>query len=285
MSEPRATLDPGRDVGDVAEDAAQEVHDSRALAVLARTGLAGRGLLWLVIAWLALQVLLGRPREADQQSALKTIAGAPLGELLLWAVAAGLAGYATWRFLRGLLPRHGDHGWFARFQAVAEGVLYTFGAYGVVHFLLGGERTSGDQAAPLTARVLGYPGGREAVGAVGVVFLVVAAFQVRHALGGDHVDHLDRRRLGPTAQRALGALGAVGLMARSLVVVLAGLFLVAAAVTARPSEARGLDRLLDTVATHTAGFWGLGAAVAGLVLYGVWSFVDAAYRDLHPDRR
>jgi hypothetical protein len=63
-------------------------------------------------------------------------------------------------------------------------------------------------------------------------------------------------------------LGAVGSWARALVLVLVGVFVIAAAVTFDPDKARGLDASLRTVAEQPYGPWLLGAVALGLVCYG-----------------
>src|SRR5689334_12893044 len=54
---------------------AREVARSQWLGRGARIGMAARSLLYLVLAWLAIQIALGRRnQEADQNGALRTIA-------------------------------------------------------------------------------------------------------------------------------------------------------------------------------------------------------------------
>ena len=77
---------------------------ARLLLVRARFGIAARGVVYIVIGVLAVQLALGDGGKAtDQQGALHTIAKQPFGTVLLLAVAIGLAGYASWRLLRAAL--------------------------------------------------------------------------------------------------------------------------------------------------------------------------------------
>src|SRR5690349_5640691 len=61
-----------------------------------RAGAATRGLLYLIVAWLAAAVARGHSRQADSKGALMTIAHQPLGRVLVCAVAVGLAAFAVW---------------------------------------------------------------------------------------------------------------------------------------------------------------------------------------------
>ena len=71
---------------------------------LARIGLAARGLVYLVIAWIAGQIAFGgSSRQADRQGAIHTLASNTLGMVLvaaalLTAVAAGLAAFGAYSF-------------------------------------------------------------------------------------------------------------------------------------------------------------------------------------------
>ena len=71
---------------------------SRAANFLARAGLTARGVIYILIGWVAVLVALGHSsREADQQGALQMLAGTSYGLVSLWLLAIGFAGYALWR--------------------------------------------------------------------------------------------------------------------------------------------------------------------------------------------
>jgi hypothetical protein len=62
---------------------------------LARVGLAGRGIIYLLIGVLAVQIGLGRQsEEADQKGALTTVIDTPGGTAVLWLIVVGFAGLA-----------------------------------------------------------------------------------------------------------------------------------------------------------------------------------------------
>ena len=64
---------------------------------LGRAGLVAKGVLYAVIAILAVKVALGgREESPDKQGALDAIAQQPFGRGLLILLAIGLAGYAVW---------------------------------------------------------------------------------------------------------------------------------------------------------------------------------------------
>src|ERR1700722_1282772 len=65
---------------------------------LARAGLTARGVIYILIGWVAVLVALGRSsREADQQGALQTLAGKHYVPVSLCLLAIGVGAYALWR--------------------------------------------------------------------------------------------------------------------------------------------------------------------------------------------
>ncbi|HEX8820331.1 MAG TPA: DUF1206 domain-containing protein [Archangium sp.] len=70
----------------------------------------------------------------------------------------------------------------------------------------------------------------------------------------------------------------LGILARGVVFVMLGTFLVQAALTANPRRARGLDGALETLAAQPHGDLLLALAAAGLVAYAVYMALEARYR-------
>src|SRR5246127_5702383 len=76
---------------------ARRASRSRAAHFLARAGLTARGVIYILIGWVAVLVALGHSsREADQQGALQLLAGKPYGLVSLWLLGIGFAASAPW---------------------------------------------------------------------------------------------------------------------------------------------------------------------------------------------
>ena len=74
-----------------------------AITWLARVGFLVKGVLYMVIGTLALQVAANAGgRVTGTRGALTTVLGQPFGRTLLLVAAIGLLGYAAWRVLQGL---------------------------------------------------------------------------------------------------------------------------------------------------------------------------------------
>src|SRR5579859_7702329 len=70
---------------------------------LERWGYVARGVLYIIMGALALQLAAGSGvKTADPVGALQVIAGESYGKVLLAAMVVGLAGYSLWGLARGL---------------------------------------------------------------------------------------------------------------------------------------------------------------------------------------
>src|SRR5579859_2508630 len=77
---------------------ARRASRSPAAHFLARAGLTARGVIYLLIGWVAVLVAIGHSsQEADQRGALQLLAGKPYGLVSLWLLGIGIAAYALWR--------------------------------------------------------------------------------------------------------------------------------------------------------------------------------------------
>ena len=70
----------------------------------------------------------------------------------------------------------------------------------------------------------------------------------------------------------------MGYIARGFIFCLIGLFLIFAAKDHDPSQAKGLEGTLDTLARQTYGSVLLAVTGLGLAAYGAYMFVEAKYR-------
>ena len=83
-----------------------------------------------------------------------------------------------------------------------------------------------------------------------------------------------------TGKRWSTIAGVVGYLARAVVFVIAGVFIVRAAVQYDPKEAVGLDGALQKLAHQSFGPLLLGLTAAGLAAFGLFYFVRARYREV-----
>lgn len=255
----------------------------------ARAGLTARGVIYLLVGALALQIAFGGSSEqADRQGALEEIAEKPLGSVMLWALGIGLVGMALWRLSEAVFGAAGPDGrkWTKRLSSAARFVFYGFVAYSVLTFAAGEESGGGgggggssdQQSRDVTARVLELPGGQWLVGAAGVVVIGAGVWIGVRAAMRSYRKHLRLGEMSRQTRRGVDVTGVVGGLARGLVFATAGVFAVRAAIDYEPDKAKGLDDTLRSFTETPAGPVLLACVAVGLVLFGLFSFAMARWR-------
>ena len=247
----------------------------------ARAGLVARGLLWLSLGLVAGRIAAGGGGKADKGGALRALRDQPFGQALLIAMAIGFAAHAVFRLLEGTVGRTDEDDdrkrALKRAWSLVRVLIYGSLAVTTLGFALGGGGSSDDAKGP-TATLMGMTGGRWLVGLIGAGLLLGGLVVGFRALRHDFTDKL--RMPGGRTGTVVKRVGAAGLTGRGLVYALVGSFLVEAAVTTDPGKAKGLDESLRTLAAQPFGAVLLWLAVAGLLAFAVWSFLEARYRDL-----
>lgn len=245
-------------------------------------GWLAKGILYLVLAVLALQVALGTPggESADQQGALQELADRPFGAVLLAVMAAGLAGYGLWRLIDAALARSNDAKATAeRVGHVLSGLIHLGLAVVAVRLLQGrGSQSGNAQAETLTAKVLDLPAGRWLVGLVGLAIAAVGAYFAKQGWERLFLDELDLTGAGPGERSLIERTGVLGNVARGVVFALIGWFLIRAAVQYDATEAKGLDGALRTLVDRPYGPLLLGIVAIGLAMYGAFAALSARHR-------
>lgn len=253
---------------------------------IARVGLAARGVMYSVVALLALHIAWGdRNDQADKNGALETVVRQPLGKVLLAVLAVGFAAYALWRLSQVFVA---DEDLDAKGVAKRMGFVLRAAIYGVLAWsavnvaLSSSERAqdgrSGSEEREWTARVFEWPAGRALVIAAGIAVIGFGLYNGYRAVQGKWKKKLALHQASPTTRTWVTRIASVGLAARMIVYVLVGIFLIQAAWQYDASEAVGIDGALRRLADRAWGTWMLVAVAFGLFAYGCYSFVEARYR-------
>ncbi|KQT35268.1 hypothetical protein ASG29_03955 [Sphingomonas sp. Leaf412] len=241
------------------------------LTTLTRIGFATRGLLYLVIAMLILRT----GRAEDPSGALEYL-GNGGGQLLLGIMAAGLIAYGIWRVADAAfdLERHGSDrkGAMERLGAGVSGIVHLALAWQAIG-LMRGVAISGDSTREGTRTALQLPGGWALVMAGAAVFVVLGAVQLLKAAKGSFLRHLDP---AVAQQPWVKWSGRAGYAARGLVFLICGYLLVQAGIEERAGEAGGMAHVLSWLTNPFDLIVG-----AGLSAFGLFSLVEARYRQLH----
>lgn len=249
---------------------------------LARAGYAARGLIYILMGILALRLsngLQGSEKSPNQQGAIHELLQQPFGRFLVIALAVGLAGYAIWRFTQAIVGRTPEQGRYDakdRVAAVASGVTYSLFCWLAIGAFLGRDRKTPPRR--ITADLLSWPGGPFLVGLAGAAFVGVGAYQAKLALSGDFEQYSKTHEMPRSIERPFFWLGRIGHAARAVIFALVGVFLVRTAFLRDAGETVGIDDALMRVLHHTWGGITVGLIGIGMVLFGVYSVMDARYR-------
>ena len=251
-------------------DRAQELaHESRFLT-LCRIGFLGRGVLYILIAWLALQT----GRTEDLTGALEYL-GQGIGRILLMVIAAGLAAYGLWRLAdAGFgIENPAPDGKSIRKRAAAAfiGFIYLYLSYKAVRILLAGR--AGTMSAHEQAdTVLDLPGGVIVLGFAALVLAIAGLNQFRKAAKCTFLQRLDHRAQAPLVKW----LGRIGYAARGVIFLTIAYLIGKAALDGTSDEAGGMEQALDFFSGPV-----LWAVALGLALFGAFSIVEALFRRIH----
>lgn len=254
---------------------------------LARLGYAAVGVVYAVVGILSIAAAFGkRGQTGDRHDAFQTILEQPFGKVLLGIVALGLVGYALWRYVAGIndSERRGSDakGWAMRLGSIARGVMYTVVAVEVIRMVIGSGGGRNHQTAQQgTATVMDKPFGRWLLAAAGLGVIAYGLWQVVNAWKAKLSKQL---RLGPmqeSMRRKIIGVSRFGIGARGVVFCVIGASLLFAAIRHNPNEARGTSGALQQLAEPAGGML-LAVIGLGLVAYGIYGFINARYRMIHP---
>jgi hypothetical protein len=263
-----------------AKRSARRASDSPAAHALARAGLTARGIIYILIGWVAILVALGHGRhEADQQGALQLLAGKPYGTVSLWLLGIGFAAYALWRLSEAAYGVAGEgNGAGPRLKSLGRAVIYAGFAYLTFEVLAGRQGSQARQQQDVTARVMQHPGGRWLVGIIGLIIVLIGLVLISEGLRRKFMKYLQTSRMSPRTRRVVRMLGTIGTVARGVVVALVGILVVDAAVSHSPAKSGGIDKALLTLRDEPFGPVLLGLAALGLIVFGVYGLCEARWR-------
>jgi hypothetical protein len=259
---------------------ARRASRSPAAHLVARAGLTARGVIYLLIGWVAVLVALGRSaQEADQQGALQLLAGKPYGLVSLWLLCIGFAAYALWRLSEVAFGVTGERdGAGPRLISLGRAVIYAGFAYLTFTVISGTQHSQSRQQQDVTATVMRHPEGRWLVGIVGLIVVIIGLILVSQGVRRTFTKYLRTSQMSPRTRRVVEVLGMIGTIARGLVFALAGALVIDAAITHKASESGGIDKALLTLRNQPFGELLMILAALGLAVFGIYGLCEARWR-------
>lgn len=253
------------------------------MTLLARLGFGARGIVYLLVGWFALDAAKNGGRPSDNQGAMASMLEAPFGKALLGLCAIGFVGYAIWRITEAALDpeRRGAaaKGRFERLGFALSGLAHIGLAFLSARLALqdisASPSSPGDESAQSwSGWLLQQPGGTALLTAVGILLIIVAAAQLVKA----YKARFDDLGGGTPAPMYVRWMGRAGYAARGIIFAMIGWFVITAARQNDSAEAGGMGRALRELQAQEQGAILLGIVAIGLILFGVFSLVEAKYR-------
>ena len=260
-----------------------------------RLGLACRGTVYLLVGYLAFRLALaahGREGEpASSAGAVQAAVDPAWGRVPLVLLVAGLAAYALSQLLEAVFRPARAAGTLGRWRQRAVSswgfVLYSVFCLSTARLLAGTPpqqtaQSEQRQDTGMTADLLRTGWGKALLMLVGILVVAGGLEAGRRAVRLNFRERFTDERMSRALAMLTRALGAFGSVARAVVFVLVGVFLVKAAVLSSADQTKGLDAIFRSVASSPYGSWLLALLACGLFCYGLYCLVEARYRDLTP---
>jgi Domain of Unknown Function (DUF1206) len=241
-------------------------------------GLVARGILYLVLAGLAVELAVSDGGEqVDSRGALHDLAQNGAGKVALVLLVVGFAAFALWHAYVALVGGSAGKEVGQRVADAVRAVVYGSLCALSASFLFASKSSgNSDQAGKTwTARLLDWSGGQLLVGAIGVAVIAAGLYLLWRAVSGRPQDEKAVLEAAPRETDAVHWLGAIGNAARGVVVGLVGLFLLVAAVQYDPNETVGLDGALKRLLDESYGAVLVLLVAAGLASFGIYSIARA----------
>ena len=259
---------------------ARRASNSPVAHFLARAGLTARGIIYILVGWVAVLVALGHSsREADQQGALHLLADKPYGLVSLWLLGTGFAAYALWRLSEAAFGVTGARpGAGPRLKSLARAIIYAGLSYLTFTVIAGTDRSQSGRQQDITATAMRDTTGRVLVGVAGLVIVACGIALVVEGARKKFMKYLQTSQMSARLRRVIELLGMTGTIARGLVFALVGVLVIDAAVTHKASESGGIDKALLTLRDQPFGEFLMMLAALGLLVFGVYGLCEARWR-------
>lgn len=252
------------------------------LDLLARAGLAARGLVYLLLGLIAVgSGLTGLEKDKTSTAgALSWLREQPFGEVLLLALGIGLLLFSLWRFSQSVFNADDRDGalkdWLVRIGTFGSGLGYLgLGGY-ALQLAIGWARSSDtDGREGMVRLALSQPLGPALVLCVGLIFAGVGLGQIWRGVSLAYLRHVD---LPDLPVPILHAIATWGISGRGVLFVIAGCFLIYAGLTLDPSGAGSLSDALDWLRQLPFGLYLYLAAAFGLLAFGLFGLAQSVYR-------
>jgi Domain of Unknown Function (DUF1206) len=253
------------------------------LELLERLGYVVRGVLYVVMGFLAFRIATTQPggKATDLSGSLVWLIGNPFGKLVLIVTIIGLAAYSLWGFIRAIFdPLHRGRdtkGIAARIGFLTSAFSYAAIAFFALQILAGSGSTSNDSTQKAVSSLLTNPAGGVITILLGVAALAIAAGQFIEAYRATFKNDLKAGEMSKSERDIAVGLGRFGMAARGVTFLVIGFFLIQAGIHHTPDKATGFGGAFLFLLAQPYGHLLVGIIALGFVALGLHSFACARW--------
>ncbi|MCV9999426.1 DUF1206 domain-containing protein [Pararhizobium sp. YC-54] len=251
------------------------MHRRTAFQILARSGYVARGIVFLLLAGLALFT-----GTATTKSALDSLLAQPLGQLWLGLIGLGLVGFVAWRLAQSMANADNHEqdfkGYTVRAMLFGSAVVYiSLAYYSFDHaFGLAAARSS-DGEKDLAGWAMAQPFGRYLAALMGLGFLIGGMVTIAKGVMGKYERYLEPQAKGNALIKIICV---YGLCARGVLFAVAGVFFCYAAFTVDPQQTGSIADALTWLRQLPFGGILYVLAALGLFSFGGYNLIEGRYR-------
>lgn len=241
-----------------------------------RVGLVTYGVMHLLIAFIAFQLVIGEAggQKASGTGAFAELADSGLGRAVLWVMVLGFLMLVVWQGIEAAIGHRDEDGGkriAKRLISAGRAIVYAVLGVSAASTALnpGGGGGSGGKSSSdtLTARLMSAPFGQVLVVLVGLAIIGVGGALAWRGFKEKFTKHLDAG-----VSRSIVTLGKVGYAAKGAALATVGGLVVIAGIKHNPNKSGGLDAALRELLQEPFGGWLVGAVALGLAAFGLYCF-------------
>jgi hypothetical protein len=253
-----------------------------------RFGIATKGFVYVLFGGLTVVAAVGLRGggSSDSNGALDYLSRSTIGTLVLALTAAGLVAYVFWRFYQAFADSENKgtdkKGLAKRIGYFSSGLIYAFLAFSAFQILFGNGGGSGGGSNSYLAQILSHRYGQIIVGIIALGYLGKALFQIYRAYTGKYKKKIKEQHLNDKSRKLLVVSGIAGYTARGIVIGIISYLIFRAALTDNSDEAGGTGEAFQFL-QNEFGTIILAVIALGLVMYGIFYFMNAKHRQINVD--
>lgn len=206
------------------------------------------------------------------------------GQIVLAIIALGLICYCVWRGIQTFADTEykgkDAKGLAVRARYLFSGLAYAFLAFSIIRILWTHASGSGDNKQDMARELLSKPFGQWLLGIAALIIAGVGIYQIYYGWSEKYKKHVDKAIHDSNKRKIVLGSGKIGYVARGIVWLLIAWLFIKAAIDANAAEAGDTSKAFSFLSDSEYGSYMLAAVAAGLICYGVFSFIRVGYEDL-----